>query len=39
MVIGAQMAHWIPNNSLERTQPHRDFMYDMEKLRRSARGR
>jgi hypothetical protein len=28
-----------PNNSLERTQPQRDFMYDVEVLRRSARGR
>jgi len=28
-----------PNNSLERTQPQRDFMYDVAVLRRSARGR
>jgi hypothetical protein len=28
-----------PNNSLERTQPRRDFMYDVAMLRRSARGR
>jgi hypothetical protein len=28
-----------PNNSLERTQPQREFMYDVEMLRRSARGR
>jgi hypothetical protein len=27
------------NNSLERTQPQRDFMYDVAVLRRSARGR
>ena len=27
------------NNSLERTQPQRDFMYDGAVLRRSARGR
>ena len=27
------------NHSLERTQPQRDFMYDVEVLRRSARGR
>jgi hypothetical protein len=27
------------NNSLERTQPERDFMYDVALLRRSARGR
>ena len=27
------------NNSLERTQPQRDFMYDVSMLRRSARGR
>src|SRR3990172_5896061 len=27
------------NNSLERTQPKRDFMYDVAVLRRSARGR
>ncbi len=30
---------WAPNNSLERTQPERDFMYDVDRLRRSARGR
>ena len=29
----------LPNNSLERTQPQRDFMYDVAVLRRSARGR
>jgi len=29
----------MPNNSLERTQPQRDFMYDVAVLRRSARGR
>jgi hypothetical protein len=29
----------MPNNSLERTQPERDFMYDVAVLRRSARGR
>src|SRR3990172_8823798 len=28
-----------PNNSLERTQPQREFMYDVAVLRRSARGR
>jgi len=28
-----------PNNSLERTQPQRDFMYDFALLRRSARSR
>jgi len=28
-----------PNNSLERTQPQRGFMYDVAMLRRSARGR
>jgi len=28
----------MPNNSLERTQPQRDFMYDVDMLRRSARG-
>ena len=27
------------NNSLERTQPQREFMYDVALLRRSARGR
>jgi len=27
------------NNSLERTQPQRDFMYDVAMLRRSARSR
>ena len=27
------------NNSLERTQPQRDFMYDVAELRRSARSR
>ena len=27
------------NLSLERTQPQRDFMYDVAVLRRSARGR
>jgi hypothetical protein len=27
------------NNSLERTQPQRDFMYEVAVLRRSARGR
>jgi hypothetical protein len=27
------------NNSLERTQPQRYFMYDVGELRRSARGR
>jgi hypothetical protein len=27
------------NNSLERTQPQRDFMYDVAVLRRSARDR
>ena len=29
----------MPNNSLERTQPQRGFMYDVAVLRRSARGR
>src|SRR3989337_1146059 len=29
----------VHNNSLERTQPQRDFMYDVAVLRRSARGR
>jgi hypothetical protein len=29
----------MPNNSLERTQPQRDFMYDVAVLRRSARSR
>jgi len=29
----------LANNSLERTQPQRDFMYDIAVLRRSARGR
>jgi hypothetical protein len=29
----------LPNNSLERTQPQREFMYDVAMLRRSARGR
>jgi len=28
-----------PNHSLERTQPQRDFMYDVAMLRRSARSR
>jgi hypothetical protein len=28
-----------PNNSLERTQPQRDFMYDVGMLRRSVRSR
>jgi len=28
-----------PNNSLERTQPQRDVMSEVEMLRRSARGR
>jgi hypothetical protein len=28
-----------PNNSLERTQPQRGFMYDVAVLRGSARGR
>ena len=28
-----------PNHSLERTQPQRDFMYDVGELRRSARSR
>ena len=28
-----------PNNSLERTQPQCDFMYDVDMLRRSARDR
>jgi hypothetical protein len=28
-----------PNNSLERTQPQCEFMYDVAVLRRSARGR
>jgi hypothetical protein len=28
-----------PNNSLERTQPQREFMYDLAVLRRSARSR
>jgi len=46
----AQVAHWVArvmpsgagladNNSLERTQPQRDFMYDVALLRRSARSR
>ena len=29
----------LPNNSLERTQPQRGFMYYVAVLRRSARGR
>jgi len=29
---------WSANNSLERTQPQREFMYDVAVLRRSARG-
>jgi|RifCSP16_2_1023846.scaffolds.fasta_scaffold09583_4 hypothetical protein len=29
----------MPNNSLERTQPQRDFKYDVAVLRRSARSR
>ena len=29
----------MPNNSLERTQPQRGFMYHVAMLRRSARGR
>jgi hypothetical protein len=29
----------MPNNSLERTQPQRGFMYDVAVLRRSARSR
>ena len=29
----------MPNHSLERTQPQRDFMYDVAELPRSARGR
>jgi hypothetical protein len=29
----------LPNNSLERTQPQHEFMYDVAVLRRSARGR
>jgi hypothetical protein len=29
----------MPNNSLERTQPQREFMYDVAVLRRSARSR
>ena len=28
-----------PHGALERTQPQRDFMYDVAVLRRSARGR
>jgi len=28
-----------PNHSLERTQPQREFMYDVAVLRRSAQGR
>jgi len=32
-------AIWQANNSLERTQPQRDFMYGIGMLRRSARGR
>jgi hypothetical protein len=30
---------WMPNHSLERTQPQRDIMSEVELLRRSARGR
>ena len=33
------MLFQLPNHSLERTQPQRDFMYDVGMLRRSARGR
>jgi len=29
----------LPNNSLERTQPQRDIMFEVGLLRRSARGR
>jgi hypothetical protein len=29
----------LPNHSLERTQPQREFMYDVAMLRRSSRGR
>ncbi len=29
----------LPKNSLERTQPQREFMYDVAMLRRSARSR
>jgi hypothetical protein len=29
----------LPNNSLERTQPQREFIYDVAVLRRSARDR
>jgi membrane protease YdiL (CAAX protease family) len=35
-----QIVRWcLPNNSLERTQPQHDFMYDVAVLRRSARNR
>jgi len=32
-------SHLLHRLSLERTQPQRDFMYDVAVLRRSARGR
>jgi len=38
LLIGRDLAKG-PNNSLERTQPQRGFMYDVAVLRRSARGR
>jgi hypothetical protein len=34
--IAACAAYHAPNNSLERTQPQRGFMYDVAELRRSA---
>ena len=37
--IRANVEVAVPNNSLERTQPQRDFMHDVAVLRRSARGR
>ena len=40
IVKALNSAKTIPaNNSLERTQPQRGFMYDVALLRRSARGR
>ena len=35
----AMIQKWLPNHSLERTQPQRGFMYEVVMLRRSARSR
>ena len=39
LVEGSGAGKVAHNNSLERTQPQRGFMYDVDTLRRSARGR